>query len=102
MLVPFLDPLGRSRTSSIKLNVILIRFISYHILTRSGEKNVDLLLESEDTTLKWFNLFWHLGLLGVLMIGLYHHAHLGLSMALILLLLKWLTIMLSNVFHHDR
>ena len=81
--------------------MILIRFISYHILTRSGEKNVDVLLESEDVVLKWFNLIWHLGLLGVLLLGLYHHAQLGLSLALILLLLKWLTLMLSNVFHHD-
>ena len=52
--------------------------------------------------MKWLEGLWQFSLLLVLMVGSYHQAELGLSLAIVLLLLKWLVVLLSKVFHHDR
>jgi hypothetical protein len=51
---------------------------------------------------KWIDRIWQLSLLLALLIGMYQQAELGLSLGIVLLLLKWFVILLSKVFHHDR
>lgn len=52
--------------------------------------------------MKWLEVVWQMSLLSVLLLGVYYHAYLGLSLAIILLLLHWVIQWMRMIFHHDR